>query len=106
MSLIISQQVSWFSVHTFVAPLLDQVVSWPMVGTPAWCQLDDTDPLKLAALYDAARHWALRLETCQVADCEASKDVAAAADWSAIASRLRQHADYYAERPWLKRVAS
>jgi Protein of unknown function (DUF2742) len=58
-ALVASQQVSWWSVHEHVAPLLDQIESWPMVGTPAWCRLADDDPRKLAALYDAARHWAL-----------------------------------------------
>jgi hypothetical protein len=81
-----SAQVSWWSVHEHVAPLLAAVRSWPTVGTPAWCDLDDGDPAKLAALLDAARHWALRVETCQQQLAEASHDVSSAADWSGIAT--------------------
>ncbi|CKS12329.1 phiRv2 phage protein [Mycobacterium tuberculosis] len=62
-----SRAVSWWSVHEYVAPTLAAAVEWPMAGTPAWCDLDDTDPVKWAAICDAARHWALRVETCQAA---------------------------------------
>lgn len=101
-----SQQVNWWDVHEHVTPTLNQVGSWPMAGTPQWCALDDDDPVKLAALLDAAQHWALRVETNQQAECEASRAISAAADWSAIAQHHRRHAEFYAERPWLKRVAS
>jgi hypothetical protein len=109
-----SRQVSWWDVHTFVAPLLESVadrdvqntVKWPLLGTPAWCSLDDSDPLKWAALLDAAQHCALRWETTQQAYAEASHDVAAAADWSAIASRSYNRAAFYQARPWLKRVVA
>lgn len=79
-----SQQVSWWDVHEYVAPTLAVVESWPMVGTPAWYALDNQDPAKIAAVFEAARHWALRIETCQQARCEAGRDISAAADWSAI----------------------
>ena len=84
-SAVASQQVSWWSVHEHVAPLLSAVGSWPMTGTPEWCLLPAGDLRKLAGVFDAARHWALRVEMCQQARCEASRDVSAAADWSAIA---------------------
>lgn len=101
-----AQQVSWFSVHEHVAPLLEQAGSWPVVGSVAWCALDDDDPAKLAAIYDAAQHWALRVETCQQARCDASREVADALNWSALSREINQRADFYAARPWLKRVAS
>ncbi|WP_373199835.1 DUF2742 domain-containing protein [Mycobacterium marinum] len=85
--------VSWWEVHTHVAPVLAAAGSWPMVGTPAWCQLDDTDPAKLAAVRDAAQHWALRVETCQQAMAAASHEVSAADDWGAVARSARRHAD-------------
>jgi hypothetical protein len=85
-----SQQVSWWAVHEFGSAVLRQVNGWPMAGTPAWCALDDEDPAKLAALFDAARHWALRVETCQAAAAEASRAVAASADWPAIARQIHQ----------------
>jgi hypothetical protein len=70
--------------------VLERIGSWPPAGTPAWCELPDTDPVKLAALLDAAQHFALRVETCQQAECEASHDISAAADWSRIAQQIRQ----------------
>jgi hypothetical protein len=83
-----AQQVSWWSVHEFVQPYLDAAGPLPMVGTPEWCDLDDTDPCKVAAVFDAAQHWSLRVETSQQAMAEASRDVSAAADWSAIATEI------------------
>ena len=101
----LSQQVSWWSVHEFVTDHL-QVEQWPMIGTPAWCLLDDDDPVKWAAILDAARHHALRVETCQQAHCEASRDVSDAADWSHIAEYIRAERQFYATHPWMKRMAS
>jgi hypothetical protein len=101
-----SQQVSWWDVHEHVAPILEAVGDWPMAGTPAWCALPDDDPRKLAALLDAAQHWVLRVETCQVAECEASHAISAAADWGAVGRRIRDHNEFYQARPWLRRRAS
>ena len=90
--------------HELVDPLLTAVESWPIIGTPAWCALTDDDLRKIAAIFDAARHWALRVETCQLAACEASCDIAAAADWSAIANAIFRresaiaHSTYYIPR--------
>jgi hypothetical protein len=99
-----NRQVSWWSVHRFVVPFLQAAGQWPMLGSPAWCALPDDDPAKLAALLDASRHWALRVETCQTARCEASHAISAAANWSGIAQHLRNHREFYTARPWLKRV--
>jgi hypothetical protein len=93
-------------VHEHVSSLLTSVGHWPMVGTPAWCELADDDPVKLAALFDAAQHWALRVETCQEAHCDASRAIAGALDWSALAREINVRADWYAARPWLRRAAS
>lgn len=83
-----SQQCSWWSVHDFVLPKLELVDGWPLVGSPAWVDLEDRSRIKWAALLDAARHWALRLETCQQAQADASKEIAASADWSVVAQRI------------------
>jgi hypothetical protein len=103
-----SQQVSWWSVHEFVTAALSRagVSSFPILGTPAWCLLDSSDPVKWAALLDAAQHYALRLETDQEAIAEASHAISAAADWSAIASGIHNRAAFYEARPWLKRVSA
>jgi hypothetical protein len=69
-----------------------------MLGTPAWCDLDDTDPRKLAALLDAAQHWALRLETSQTAECEASHAVSRSADWSEVATEIYYRRSVYIPR--------
>ena len=92
-----AQQVSWFPVHEHVAPLLEMVGQWPTVGTPEWCALDGS-PVKLAAIYDAARHWALHLELGQEARADASRAVSAGADWKAIAQEIRRRRGVYIPR--------
>ncbi len=99
-----SQQVSWWSVHELIQPILNQVNDWPTLGTPAWCSLAHDDPRKWCALLDGARHWALRLELGQEARADASKAVSAAADWKSVASEIQQRNGFYATRPWLRRA--
>ena len=106
MTLTYSQQVNWWTVHEYVIPVLDRVKAWPMAGTPAWCLLDDGDPAKVAAVYDAARHHILRVETAQEALREAGEAISAAADWAAVARDVRNREEFYASRPWMKRRAS
>ncbi|BBY91329.1 hypothetical protein MGALJ_09980 [Mycobacterium gallinarum] len=101
-----SQQVSWADVHAFVLPKLKLVGDWPMLGSPAWCGLDDRDRVKWASVLDAAQHWALRLEHGQIVSCEASHDVSSAGDWLKVARDVRRGADYFAARPWMKRGAN
>ena len=84
--------------------MLAAVDSWPMLGTVAWSALADDDPAKWAALLDAAQHFALRVDSAQTALAETSRDIAAAADWSALAREINQRNDFYAARPWLRRV--
>lgn len=101
-----SAAVSFRAVHRWVAAYLQAAGNWPMVGTVEWCQLDDSDPRKLAAVLDAAQHWALRVEGCQLAAAQASQAISAAADWSEIATQTQRRAELYAERPWLKRTTA
>jgi hypothetical protein len=68
--------------------------------------LSDSDRRKWAALLAAAEHHVLRVETAQEEHAAAAKDVAAGADWSAIAKEIRSRADFYSARPWLKRGAA
>lgn len=90
MSAVASRTVDWWSVHQYAEPLLKEVGSWPVVGSLPWQHLPTDDPAKLAAVLDAARHWALRLDWCQEAMAEASKAVAASTDWPAVAREIRQ----------------
>jgi hypothetical protein len=106
MSHVHSQQVSWWPVHEFVQRYLDTAGHYPAAGTPAWCELADGDRRKWAALLAAAEHHVLRVETAQEQAAAAAKDVAAAADWSAIAQGGRDRAEFYQARPWLAWVAS
>jgi len=101
-----SRQVSWWTVHDFVQHVLAEAGSWPMVGTPAWCALGDDDPVKIAAVYDAAQHHALRVDLHQQSLAESSRDISQAADWSQVATEMVRRESFYAARPWLRRVAS
>ena len=93
-----SRQVSWWFVHEYVERLLAEAKSWPMVGTWEWHDLPDDDPRKVAAIYDAAQHWALRVEMSQEAMAEASHEISAAADWPRIAQSVLDRSDAYIPR--------
>lgn len=93
-----SRQVDWWLVHQFVQPLLTEVGCWPMAGTPAWQSLAKGDPVKIAAIYDAAQHHTLRVDGAQAALSEASQDISAAVDWPRFVSGSRQRSGIYIPR--------
>jgi len=99
-----SHEVDWLAVATFVAPLIERFARLPIPGSPAWCQLSDHNPAKLAACLLYVRYWAYDAACRQQAQVAASRDIAAAADWSGIAHRRLQRERFYAEKPWLKRL--
>ena len=103
-----SRSVAWWEVHAYRDRIVEHlgVAAFPMVGTPAWCDLDDDHPAKVAAVLDAAQHWALRLDTCQKAQAAASRAISAAVDWAAVGRRNQQRADFLAANPWARRVAA
>ena len=107
-----SRAVAWWPVLTFTAdrigvqPDAMPALRVPLLGTPGWCALDDTDPAKLAAVLDGGQHFALRLEIEQEARADASHTVSAAADWRGIAQAALQRDAWRAQRPWSRRVAS
>jgi hypothetical protein len=80
-------EVCWWDFHQWVQPYLDELGDWPMVASPAWFDLDDTDPRKWAAVLSAAEHWTLRVETYQQTVgrpdplAEASRAISAAENW-------------------------
>lgn len=86
-----SQQVDWYTTYCFVEALLSQANCGPLpwAGTPAWQAMADSDPRKLLALAQFGVHWALRVEFAQQAQAQAAKEISAAADWSALARRVR-----------------
>lgn len=109
MSSLESRQVSWWSVHEFVAAAIDRaaVKDWPVAGTPAWCALADSDPRKLAAILVNGEYWSLRDETSQQMQATAASDIAAGTDnWGRVASEMRSLAEFRAARPWMKRVSA
>lgn len=77
-----SRQVTYLPVYELLAPLLGDPGLVP--GTPAWCQLDDDSPEKWQAVLWAAMWWAVAEDARQAALAEASRSVAAEADWSRI----------------------
>ena len=84
---------------------LAAVAEWPLIGTPAWCALDDHHPAKWAAILEGSERNALRLETDQEARAQASHAISTAVDWRAIAQRSAARAAFYEAHPWLKRVS-
>lgn len=81
-----SRQVSWWPAHEFLQAVVQQANCGPIpdAGTPAWQALADGDPRKLLALAVAGEHHVLRVEIAQEAMAEASRSVAASADWSRV----------------------
>jgi len=93
--------VSWWETHRFVEYLRAQLDCGPApaAGTPAWQQLAHGDPRKLLALAEAGEFQVLREETAQEQQAEASKAIAEAEDWPAIAHSIRRrHAAYIPRR--------
>lgn len=84
--------------HEYADSLLGQHDSWPLIGSPAWCELPDDDPRKLAAAVDAAQHWALRLEQGQREMAETSRAIAAAVDWPEVSRQLQRRRGSYIQR--------
>ncbi|WP_131813251.1 DUF2742 domain-containing protein, partial [Mycolicibacterium fortuitum] len=71
----------------------------PLPGTPQWCQLADTDARKLLSLILGGVREALNHEVVQEHRAEASREICAAADWSAVARRIRSgRGDAYVPR--------
>lgn len=88
-----SAQVSWYPAYRFVAEyaaahslVLDHDL---IAGTPTWCALPDSDARKLLALLLGGVREALANDARQAALADASHEISTAADWSALACRVR-----------------
>lgn len=98
-----SRQVSWTEVYVFAqkwaagqAITLDITV---IAGTPQWCGMADDDARKLMALIVGGVREALSNDTRQGDLAEASRSVAAAADWGRVANAtLRGRGENYIPR--------
>ncbi|MCV7176764.1 DUF2742 domain-containing protein [Mycolicibacterium sphagni] len=60
-----------------------------LAGTPRWCGMPDTDARKLMSLLLGGVRDALRNDTRQEAVSDASSEISTAADWPAVAQRVR-----------------
>lgn len=90
-----SQQVSWWDVHQFVQAL--DLPPLPFPGTPAWQHTSDA--VKALACIAAAPHYALLLDTRQEHLAAASKAIAAAENWAAVARNItRRESGIYIPR--------
>lgn len=89
-----SRAVAWWPVHEFIATVVAQADNLPAAGTPAWCALADSDPRKLLAVAVAGEHHVLRVETAQEKRAEASRAIAAAANWSEMFRRHHRGTAY------------
>lgn len=90
----------------FLEALVAQANNLPVAGTPAWCAMSDENPNKLLALALAGEHHVLRCELDQLAQAEASKAVAASADWGAVARWNRDRAGARASGVYVERRRS
>lgn len=105
-----SRQVSWVEVYAFAQKWAagQGIMLNPSViaGTPQWCGMPDEDAHKLMALIIGGVREALRNDTYQSDLAEASKAIAACADWSVMARSNRQRADAIASGTYIPRRAS
>lgn len=95
-----SQQVSWWPTYEFITAAVANanLGPLPIAGTPSWCALADGDPRKLLALAVSGQHHVLRTEIAQEKRAEASREIAAAGGWAALAQRLVQGPGPYIPR--------
>ena len=91
-----SRAVAWFEVYSFAerfAASHDVALNHlPIPGTPAWCGMPDDDARKLMALVLGGVREALNHEVAQERRADASREISAAADWTALSQRIRNRA--------------
>lgn len=101
-----SNEIDFLPVHQRLAPLLDRAVllgEIPVLGSPAWVDIPDDDRRWRDSVVVAGYRWAMAEWLRQDAENQASKELSGSADWSAVAARMRQHAEYLAANPWARR---
>ncbi|WP_055474912.1 DUF2742 domain-containing protein [Gordonia sp. HS-NH1] len=108
-----THEIDWQPVHRFVHRLLAGVdhTGLPLAGTRGWQALDDTDPRKLAAVLCAGSRWCLEEQIAELharrdAQKAAAVEIAAAADWSAVARRIRDRDNALRSGAHIERKAS
>ncbi len=104
-----SREVSWWHVHQRLHPTAVRLArgeTVPLLGTPAWVDLDPADRLSIAAVYRAAEWWALQQQAQQTRLIDASHNVAEGTDWGVEARLIRQRADALRSGAYITREAS
>lgn len=91
-----SREVQFYPVYKLLAPMLTCPSLIP--GTPAWCQLDDTDPAKWQAILWAAVWWAIAEECRQDALADAGEQISAAENWADVARQVQRRREIDALR--------
>ncbi|MEN4399655.1 DUF2742 domain-containing protein [Mycolicibacterium conceptionense] len=90
---LVSRQVSWFETFKFAERLATShdvgLNHLPLPGSPSWCGMADDDARKLLSMVLGGVREALTNDTHQTAMAEASQAISAAADWTALAQRIR-----------------
>ncbi|WP_353651645.1 DUF2742 domain-containing protein [Mycobacterium sp. ST-F2] len=91
-----SREISCTAVYQRLYPLLGE--PGPTLGTPAWLQLDDTDPAAWRSVLWAALQWAVAQDATQEHLAVASKAIAAAENWARVARRVQRRSEIYIQR--------
>lgn len=109
------------AVREWAAQIFENACGIPVFGSPAWCGLDDDDPLRVVSAIRAGVAWVVETHSLRerlaaelrAADLDvvarvraASLDVAGGTEWSEQARQIRQRADWLAAHPWAKRVTA
>ncbi len=105
-----SSSVAWWPVHVYATRLagklgVDLSDRLPFPGTLSWLNLADDDPVRKAAMLQVASQRVLHIENRQECLADASKAIATAADWPAVAREVRQLAEFREANPWAVRKA-
>lgn len=103
--------VTWDPVHAFVGRVLGGRTTTIVAGTAEWCELRDDDSQKVAALLIAGSRWCLEEEIAQLrarrdAEKAAALEVVQAANWTAVARRIRDRDNAMRSGAHIERKAS
>jgi hypothetical protein len=87
-----SRQVNWYEVYAFAERVATErgvaLDHHLLPGTPRWCGMSDGDARKMLSLVLGGVREALINDIRQEAMAEASREIASATDWSAVAQRV------------------
>lgn len=103
--------ISWDPVRTYIAGLpVPQRFTTIVAGTAEWCQLDDHDPRKLAAVITAGSRWALDTQLAQRevewrTEADATAAMAAEIPWTDLVRKINERNRFERETGTVRRSA-